>query len=135
MSSRWISTSFSTAPVRHLAVAVDGGVGRLHQRGLAHAARAPQQRVVGRQALGEAAVFSISVSRARSMPRSSTISTRFTRGRGQPWPLRVPDKGVGGGEVGRLRGRAGASRSSAAAIRCSASRVDRDRDIGQSSDG
>ena len=52
MSSRWISTSFSrpSTPPRRLIV----GVRRLDQRRLAHAARAPQQRVVGRQAAREA---------------------------------------------------------------------------------
>ena len=58
MSSRWISTSFSSA---RLALAsapqllAHLGVGGLDQRGLAHAARAPQQGVVGGQAAGEPA--------------------------------------------------------------------------------
>ncbi len=53
MSSRWISTSFSGS----CAVAcggIDGRVRRLDQRRLAHAARAPEQHVVGGQAGGEA---------------------------------------------------------------------------------
>ena len=39
---------------RPAALAVHVGVDGLHDRALARAARAPQQRVVGRQALGEA---------------------------------------------------------------------------------
>ena len=52
MSSRWISTSLSAAGLRMRGV--DRGVRRLDQRRLAHAARAPEQRVVGRQAAREA---------------------------------------------------------------------------------
>ena len=57
MSSRWISTSFrSGLPLRaEPELAAHLGVRRLDERRLAHAARAPQQRVVGGQALGEAA--------------------------------------------------------------------------------
>ncbi len=50
MSSRWISTSTSACG----ALGVDRGMHRLDQRALAHAARAPQQRVVGGQPVGEA---------------------------------------------------------------------------------
>ena len=53
MSSRWISTSFIGGLPAGPA-GVDLGMGRLDQRGLAHAACAPQQGVVGRQATGEA---------------------------------------------------------------------------------
>ncbi len=50
----------------------------LHQRGLAHAARAPKQRVVGGQALWQSARYFPSARRAlRSMPLSSDISTRL----------------------------------------------------------
>ncbi len=52
MSSRWISISFRL-PLTSRPL-VDAGVHGLHQRRLAHAARAPQQRVVGGQAGGEA---------------------------------------------------------------------------------
>ena len=57
MSSRWISTSFrSGLPLpRRAELPAHLGVRRLDQRRLAHAARAPQQRVVGGQAAGEAA--------------------------------------------------------------------------------
>ena len=51
MSSRWISISLSGLPP---ARGVDAGVDRLDQRALAHAARAPEEHVVGRQAAGEA---------------------------------------------------------------------------------
>ena len=58
MSSRWISTSLRSRLALALAepeLAAHLGVRGLHQRRLAHAARAPQQGVVGGQALGEAA--------------------------------------------------------------------------------
>ena len=42
------------------------------------------------------------MSRTRSMPLSSDISTRLTRGTGASRaPSRLPDEGVGGGEIGR----------------------------------
>ena len=51
-------------------------------------------------------VFSTSRSRTRSMPLSSDISTRLTRGTGcEPPRLGVPDEGVGGGEIRRGGGR------------------------------
>ena len=82
MSSRWISISFSGwRPCQR--VAVDLRVDGLDQRGLAHAARAPEQDVVGRQPARRSARCSrCRVSRARSMPFSSTMSTRFTVGTG-----------------------------------------------------
>ena len=58
MSSRWISTSLrSGLPFRRAEpeLAAHLGVRGLHQRRLAHAARAPQQGVVGGQPLREAA--------------------------------------------------------------------------------
>ena len=82
MSSRWISTSFSAGAAR--CERIDLGMRRLDQRRLAHAARAPQQRVVGRQAAGEAlGVLASAASRTRSMPRSSASSTRLTRATGE----------------------------------------------------
>ena len=63
-------------------------------------------------------VFSTRMSRTRSMPLSSDMSTRLTRGTGRELAgIGLPDEGVGGGEIGRLGG-GGASRSSAAAMRC-----------------
>ena len=45
------------------------------------------------------------MSRTRSMPLSSDISTRLTLGTGMSAPVRVPREGVGGGEIGRRSGR------------------------------
>ena len=54
MSSRWISMSFSgLTPVRR-EPGVDVGVGGLDERRFAHAARAPQKRVIGRKPAREA---------------------------------------------------------------------------------
>ncbi len=54
MSSRWISTSLSGAGLAPAVRRVDRGMRGLDQRRLAHAARAPEQRVVGRQPAREA---------------------------------------------------------------------------------
>ena len=62
---------------------IDRRVRRLHQRRLAHAARAPEQRVVGRQAAWRSARYCPSARRARGRcPRSSAMSTRLTLGTG-----------------------------------------------------
>src|SRR5262249_21893904 len=53
---------------------------RPDQRRFAHAAP-PQQRVVGRKPARKTFRFSSSMSRMRSMPLSSDISTRFPQGR------------------------------------------------------
>ena len=53
MSSRWISIELQRRRAWRRG-RVDLGVDRLDQRGLAHAARAPEERVVGRQAAREA---------------------------------------------------------------------------------
>ena len=84
---------------------VDRGVRGLDQRGLAHAARAPQQRVVGRQAAREALGVLDRRSRTRSMPLSSAMSTRLTRGTGASRrPSGCQTKASAAVEVGR-RGR------------------------------
>ena len=57
---------------------VDSLVGRLDEGGLAHAARAPKQRIVGGKALGEAPGIFQNWSRVRSIPRRSESSTRLT---------------------------------------------------------
>ena len=83
---------------------IDRGMGGLDQRRLAHAARAPQQRVVGGQAAAKRSVFSIRMSRMRSMPLRSDMSTRLTRGTGASLRrIGIPDEGVGDGEIGRFR--------------------------------
>ncbi len=54
MSSRWISISFRPPAVARRGSALIAACDGLDQRRFAHAARAPQQRIVGRQAAGEA---------------------------------------------------------------------------------
>ena len=80
--------------------------------------RAPQSRaLLAGRPLAKRRVFSARVSRTRSMPRRRLISTRLTFGTGrEPAPGRLPDEGVGGGEIGRAAA-GGAIRSSAAAMR------------------
>ena len=73
----------------------------LDQRGLAHAARAPQQRVVGGQAVGEAlGVLDQDVAHPVDALEQAEVDPADARHRRQP-PVRVPDKGVRGAE--RLR--------------------------------
>ena len=67
--------------------------------------------------LAKRSVFSISMSRTRSMPLSSVISTRLTRGTGhEPRPCGCQMKASAAAKSGSACGR-GASRSSASAIR------------------
>ena len=81
---------------------IDRGVRGLHQRRLAHAARAPQQRVVGGQALGEAlGVFHQHVAHALDALEQRHLDAVDAFDRRQPPAVRMPDEGVGGGEVGR----------------------------------
>ena len=88
----------------HLAIHV--GMDGLHDRTLARAARAPQQGVVGRQALGEALrVFQqggfLMVDALQELDRHA-----IDLGHGfQPVPGGVPDIGLGGGDVGACRRR------------------------------
>ena len=113
MSSRWISISArlpGSLRVRHR-------VHRLHQRGFAHAARAPQHRVVGRQAAGEAQRV---VEQDRLLPApppaAGDIHARHRGHRHQVRRRGMPDEGVGRSQVHR-RGGGGARRSSASAMR------------------
>ena len=121
ISSRWISISFSRSA--GLRVGVDAGMRGLDQRGLAHAARAPQQRVVGGQAVGEAlGILDQDVAHPVDALEQAEIDPVDARHRRQP-PVRVPDEGVGGAEgIGRRRPArpptgAPAMASSASAIR------------------
>ena len=79
MSSRWISISARLPGCSR----VGHGVGRLHQRGLAHPARAPQHGVVGRQAAGEAQrVLQQDAASGAPRPSAGRSSTRETRATG-----------------------------------------------------
>ena len=82
-------------PVGGLAVGIDAGMRSLHQRGLAHAARAPQQRIVGGQAVGEAlGVLDQDVAHPVDALEQEEVDAADALDLGQP-PVRVPDKGVG----------------------------------------
>ena len=74
------------------------------QRRLAHAARAPQQRVVGRQARGEAlGVLDQHVAHAVDALEQRHVDAVDARHRREPAPVGMPDEGIGGGEIGRGR--------------------------------
>ena len=93
--------------VGRLAVAVDAGMRRLDQRRLSHAARAPQQHVVGGQAIGEAfGVLDQDVAHPLDALEQAEIDPADVRHRRQP-SVRVPDEGVGAAEgvgcIGRRR--------------------------------
>ena len=67
--------------------------------------RAPQSRaLLAGRPLAKRSVFSTSTSRTRSIPLSSDISTRLTRGNRRQPAVRMPNEGVGGGEVGQGSG-------------------------------
>ena len=117
-SSRCSSTSFSARPS-----ASSLGVDRLDEARLAHAARAPEQHVVGRQAAGELRrVGEQRVARpvdadekAKLDPRDHARPAPAGRGRcARRRPRRRRSRAAGAG--------AGASRSSASAIRVRAAR-------------
>ena len=85
----------------------DRGMRGLDQRRLAHAARAPQQRIVGRQAAREAlgvldqeVAHPVDALEQRHLDAVDARAPASSRAR-----LRVPDEGVGRGEVGRGGGR------------------------------
>ena len=95
-------------PVGRLAVQIDAGMRRLDQRRFAHAARSPQQRIVGGKAVGEAlGVLDQDVAHPLDPLQKTEVDAADPRHRRQP-PVGVPDEGVGGGEgIGRIRGRRG----------------------------
>src|SRR3546814_17322651 len=79
----------------------------LPQRALAGAARAPQQRVVGRHALGEAPGVPVErLGLAGDALQQREIDPIYLMNRLQPVALRMPDEGVGSVEGdGRRSGR------------------------------
>ena len=90
-------------PVLAFALAIDFFMHRLDQRALAHAARAPQQRIVGGQAFGEAPrVGQQGVALALDALEQRQIDMRHLGHRHQPALRRLPDKGVAPGQ-GRRR--------------------------------
>ena len=87
----------------------DLGVDGLDQAGFAHAARAPEQGVVRRTALGKAqGVFQQCTARALDPEQQVKVDTGHTRHRFEPVEFRTPDKGAGRGDIcGRYRGGVG----------------------------
>ncbi len=89
MSSRWISISFREVP----AFGHDGGVSGLDERRLAHAARAPQQHVVGREAVGEAArIVEKDVANPVDAADKTDLDAVDDRYRGERRGRRIPDE-------------------------------------------
>ena len=94
-------------PVGRLAVDIDVGMRRLHQRRFAHAACAPEQRIVGGQAIGEPlGVLDQDVAHPVDPLEQAEVDAADARDRRQP-SVRVPDKGVGGAERLNSPGRRG----------------------------
>ena len=109
---------------------IDRCMCRLDQAGLAHAARAPQQRIVGRQFLGETPSYCREGCRGpRSIPRISSSSTRLTRATGcRKSRFRGPDETIGDrqgvfGQRRRRESRETANRSACPVSAFSASRA------------
>ena len=76
------------------------GMNRLDQRGLAHAARPPEQHVVGRQALGEAlGILGQRVADAVDAAQERERDAVDLRHRHQLRARSLPDEGIGGLEV------------------------------------
>jgi hypothetical protein len=83
-----------------------GAVDGLHQRGFPHPPRAPEQRVVGRQALRELArVLQERVARPVDPQKERQVHPVDARHGLQPVGVGMPDEGLRSGPVGRLGGR------------------------------
>ena len=80
----------------------DLAVHGLDQRALAHAARAPKQRIVGGKPARKSRVLASSVSRAASMPSSSADGTRLTVLTVKRLCVSSCQKGIACGEIGPL---------------------------------
>ena len=88
------------------AFAVDRGMGRLDQRRFAHTPRAPQKRIVGRQAAGEAlGVLDQKVAHAVDPAQERKVDAVDPRDRRQRAAVGAPDEGPGRLEIGLRRGR------------------------------
>ncbi len=106
MSSRWISISFRG--FAKIPDSVDIGVRGLHQRGLAHAARAPKQRVVGGQAAGESRrVLEQRVAHPVDAAQQDDVDPVDLPDRLKRARTGVPNEGVRFGEIRRGRRRRG----------------------------
>ena len=79
---------------------------RLDQRRFAHAARAPQQRIVGRQGVGEPlGVFDQHVAHPIDALEQRHVDPVDAGNGGEPAPFRVPDERIGRIEARRCRRR------------------------------
>ena len=91
---------------RDLALAVDRGVRSLDQRRLAHAARAPEQRIVGGKGAGEAlGVLDQKVAHPVDPAKERDVDTVDARDGREGARVGAPDEGLGGVEIGPVRGR------------------------------
>jgi hypothetical protein len=78
---------------------------RLHQRGFAHAARAPQQRIIGGQPPGETlGVLHQQIAHQINAPQQGDIHPVHPGHRREAAGCRMPDKGVRRIEIDRSRG-------------------------------
>ena len=113
--------------IRRLALDVDIGMRRLHQRGLSHAARAPQQRVVGGQTVGKAfgvldqdvahPVDALEQAEVDAADAGDGVSRPFgCQTKASAWP-----NDPCAGPIGAAADRCSAIASSACAIRCAVS--------------
>ena len=88
------------------AFAVDRGMGRLDQRRFAHTPRAPQKRIVGRQAASEAlGVLDQKVAHPVDPAQERKVDAVDARDRRQRAAVGAPDEGLGRLEIGLRRGR------------------------------
>ena len=87
-------------------LAVDRGVRRLDQRRLAHAARAPQQRIVGGERAGEAAgVLDQEIAHPVDAAQERDVDPVDALNRRQRAAVGAPDERFRRVEIGRGRGR------------------------------
>ena len=87
-------------------LAIDRRMRRLDQRRLAHAARAPQQRIVGGQAAGEAlGVLDQKIAHPVDPAQDRNVDAVDARNGRQRAAVGAPDEGLGRLEIGLRRGR------------------------------
>ena len=107
----------------------DRGVGGFDQRRLSHAARAPQQRIVRRQAAREPfGIFDQEIAHPVDALEQRHLDTVDVAHRREPPAFGVPDECLGRGKIRHRTARAARRRSSASAIRCRTARGRRPRE-------
>ncbi len=103
MSSRWIFNQLQGRGAAHL---VHGCMGRLHERGFAHAARAPEQDIIGRQPARETKCILDKLIAIAVNPYQQRQGDPVDLGHRLQPAMRMPDEGIGAaGFDGVRRGR------------------------------